>query len=321
VRESTPRLTWPKQGDKVPELSIMFPSHQTDWLDGWRKWAKDAESVGIKYNIQQLSHARWLNEINGHRHGDIECHPSVLRPERVDPAEWLVSRAYGKDRRNYGEWVNEQYDDLIDKQTVESDPKKRLEYVLQAQQVLAEDLYCMQFGWGPSIIEAFNAERWSDMAKTTGFGIANFNAHHGFLKARPKAGAPNVLKVGMVSLLETTNILAASNNMRSVGRLIYDRLAYFDEKLNTIPWAVESWTRLDNRTWDIRLRPGMKFHDGKPVTAEDLKFTLDFLVKYERGIFWTANQFLESVEIVDAARGVLRTKFKEPYGQFESYFL
>ncbi|GAA5232559.1 hypothetical protein FOZ76_00685 [Verticiella sediminum] len=321
VKETTPRLTWPKEGDKVPELTVMIPSHQTDWLDGWRKWAKDAEAVGIKYNIQQLSHARWLNEINGHRHGDIECHPSVLRPERVDPAEWLVSRAYGRDRRNYGEWVNEQYDELIDRQTIEADPAKRLQYVREAQSVLAEDLYCMQFGWGPAIIEAYNAARWEEFVKTTGFGIANFNAHHGFLKARPKDGNPNVLKVGMVSLLETTNILAASNNMRSIGRLVYDRLAYFDENLNTIPWAVESWNRIDERTWDIKLRPGMKFHDGQPVTAEDLKFTFDFLMKYERGIFWTANQFLESVEIVDAGNGVLRTRFKEPYGQFESYFL
>jgi peptide/nickel transport system substrate-binding protein len=320
IKFTTPRLTWPKEGEKVPELTVVIPSNQPDWLDGWRKWAKDAEQIGLKYNLVQTSSARWLEEINGHRHGDIEVHPSILRPERVDPGEWLVSRAYGLDRRNYGEWVNEQYDALIDKQTAEADPKKRLEHVKEAQKVLADDLYTNLFGWGPTIIEAYNAGNWEGMTKTVGFGMANFNAMHGFLKAKSKNGAKS-LKVGMTALLETTNIIGASNNMRSIGRMIYDRLAYFDENLNVIPWAVESWKSIDNRTWDIKLRPGMEFHDGKPVTIEDLKFTFDFMMKYERGIFWSANQFLESTEIVDAANGVLRTRFKAPYGQFESFFL
>ncbi len=320
VKFTTPRLTWPKDGEKVPEMRVIVPTNQPDWLDGWRKWSKDAEQIGLKYQVDQFSMARWLEEINGHRHGDIEVHPAILRPERVDPSEWLVSRAYGPDRRNYGEWANEQYDDLIDKQTAESDPKVRLEYVKKAQKVLCDDLYIAQFGWGPSIIEAYNAGDWDNFVKTTGFGIANFNGFHGFLKARPKGGRKQ-MRVGMTALLETTNIIAASNNMRSIGRMIYDRLAYFDENLNVIPWAAESWKRLDERTWDIKLRAGMTFHDGKPVTVEDLKFTFDFMLKYERGIFYTANRFLESTEIVDAPNGVLRARFKKPYGQFESYFM
>ena len=33
----------------------------------------------------------------------------------------------------------------------------------------------------------------------------------------------------------------------------------------------------DNRTWTIRLREGIRWHDGVPVTAHDVKFTLDLL--------------------------------------------
>src|ERR1019366_9581672 len=106
-----------------------------------------------------------------------------------------------------------------------------------------------------------------------------------------------------------------------IGRMIYDRLAYMDENLKIIPWACESWTRVDDRTWDLKLRPGMTFHDGTPVTIDDLQFTFDFMLKYERGNFWTANMFLAKTEIQDAANGILRTTFKQPYGQFESYFL
>ena len=320
VKETTPRLTWPQAGEKVPELSVVIPTVEPHWLDAFRKWAADAEQIGIKWNIQQASQARWLEVIQAHRHGDIEMHPAILRPERVDPSEWLVSRAYGLDRRNYGEWANKEYDALIDKQTAESDADVRLKLVKDAQRVLAEDLYINQFGWGPAIIEAYNAEAFENVVKTRGFGIGSFNAYHAFLRMKPK-GERRAVRVGMVALLETTNLMAAGNNMRSIGRMIYDRLAWFDENLNVIPWAIESWKRIDERTWDLKVRPGMKFHDGKPVTVKDLKFTFDFMQKWERGIFWTANMFLESTEITDEGSGILRARFKQPYGQFESYFL
>jgi peptide/nickel transport system substrate-binding protein len=320
VSVTRPRLTWPVAGEKVPELTVLIPTVQKTWLDAFRKWATDGEKLGLKYNIEQVSEARWLDTIQAHKHGDIEMHPAILRPERVDPSEWLVSRAYGLDRRNYGEWTNVQYDALIDAQAKESDPAKRLKMVQDAQRVLAEDLYITQFGWGPAVIEAYNSAAWDGVVETRGFGIGSFNAFHTFLHAKPKTSRKRMV-VGMQALLETTNIIAAGNNMRSIGRMIYDRLAYLDADLKIIPWAIESWNRVDDRTWDLKLRPGMTFHDGKPVTIQDLQFTFDFMLKWERGIFWTANQFLESTAIKDEANGILRTVFKEPYGQFESYFL
>ncbi|MDQ8729134.1 ABC transporter substrate-binding protein [Bradyrhizobium sp. LHD-71] len=320
AKEARARLKWPTPGQPVHDIRVVVPADAPDTVDAFRKWSTDAKEIGIRYQVEQASQARWLELINKHQHGDIEVHPSILRPERIDPAEWLVSRAYGFDRRNYGEWVNEQYDKLIDLQTSESDKDMRLKYVKDAQKILCDDLYTCQFGWGPAIIEAYNAADWDNVVRVRGFGISNFNAIQSFIGMKPK-GAKKSVRVGMTALLETTNIIAAGNNMRSIGRMIYDRLAYFDENLNTIPWALESWKQIDDRTWDIKLRDGMQFHDGKLVTIRDLQFTFDFMRKHERGIFWTANRFLASTEITDEGARIIRVKFKEPYAQFESYFL
>jgi peptide/nickel transport system substrate-binding protein len=320
VAYTSARLKWPAKGERVPDLSVAIPNSNPDWLDAFRKWSNDVAKLGIKFDISQASQARWLELITVHRHGDMETHPSILRPERVDPSEWLTSRAYGADRRNYGEYVCEEYDAVIEAQSREGDSKKRLGLVRKAQAILAEDYYTNLVGWGPELIEAYNSANWDGVVQVRGFGVGSINMPHSYLNMTPK-GDRKSLRCGKVSGLETTNLLAATNNMRSIGRLIYDRLAWLDKDLNVVPWAVESWERVDDRTWDMKLRPGMKWHDGNPVTIKDLKFTFDFLQKWERGILWTANRFLDKTEIKDEAGGVLRATFKQPYGQFESYFL
>ncbi|MFN8891079.1 MAG: twin-arginine translocation signal domain-containing protein, partial [Alphaproteobacteria bacterium] len=259
VRDTVARLTWPAAGTKVPELGVLIPTTQPAWLNAFRKWSRDGGQVGLRYTMQQVSQSRWLEAIVTHMHGDIQFHPAVARPERVDPSEWLISRAYGKDRRNYGEWANEEYDRLIDLQSAESDPTKRLEHVRAAQKVLAEDRYITQLGWGPGVIDPYNAERWEGVVPVTGFGICSFDMFQTYLGLKPRrANQRRRVVVGTLSLVETLNIIQAANRFRSIGRMIYDRLAYLDKDLNVIPWAAERWVRLDELTYDVTLRAGMK---------------------------------------------------------------
>lgn len=321
VKETIARLTWPKEGDKVPELSVLLPNESPDRIAAFRKYAKDAEQVGLAYQLHQVSQARWLEAIVTHRHGDVQVHPAVARAERIDPSEWLISRAYGKDRRNYGEWANIEYDRLIDEQSALAEFGPRLKVVQAAQKVIADDLYITTLGWGPGIMEPYNAERWDGVQKVTGFGICSFDMFHTFLSLKPKSAGRRRVVVGCTSLVETLNIIQAANRFRAVGRMIYDRFAYLDKDLKVIPWAMESWTRLNDKEFIIKLRDGMKFHDGKPVTVHDVKFSLDFLVRYDRGFFWTANQYLASAEIASESERTLKLVFKQAYGQFESYFL
>ena len=39
------------------------------------------------------------------------------------------------------------------------------------------------------------------------------------------------------------------------------------------PWAAESYNWIDETTIDVTLRQGMKWHDGNPVTTEDVIFS------------------------------------------------
>jgi len=58
---------------------------------------------------------------------------------------------------------------------------------------------------------------------------------------------------------------------RNHGYMIYDTLFGTDEKNQIKPQMVETWTESpDHRLWTFKLRKGLEFHDGKPVTGEDV---------------------------------------------------
>ncbi len=62
---------------------------------------------------------------------------------------------------------------------------------------------------------------------------------------------------------------------RNHGYMIYDTLFATDEKAQIKPQMVESWTESpDKRLWTFKLRKGLEFHDGKPVTSEDVVASL-----------------------------------------------
>ncbi len=55
---------------------------------------------------------------------------------------------------------------------------------------------------------------------------------------------------------------------------IYESLVGRDEQFRLEPRLALSWTMVDPHTWRFKLRPGVKFHDGTPMTADDVVFSV-----------------------------------------------
>ena len=86
------------------------------------------------------------------------------------------------------------------------------------------------------------------------------------------ANAQTTLNIGVaesVTSMDPHYLNSPSN--KNVLCNIYDALTDADSTYNMGPSLAESWRLIDEKTWEFKLRPGIKFHDGQPLTAEDVR--------------------------------------------------
>ena len=60
----------------------------------------------------------------------------------------------------------------------------------------------------------------------------------------------------------------------SMNGQVYETLVQRDRKLAIVPGLATGWEQPNPLTWRFRLRPGVKFHDGAPLTADDVVFSV-----------------------------------------------
>ncbi len=108
--------------------------------------------------------------------------------------------------------------------------------------------------------------------------------------------------------------------------LIYETLFTYDPLADKFtPWLAESGTWTDDTTWVVKLRPGITFTDGKPLTADDVKFTIELADpngKYKAGLaFQTLWNNLISITANDPQTVTFKFKPNPPYQQIGFYLM
>jgi peptide/nickel transport system substrate-binding protein len=79
---------------------------------------------------------------------------------------------------------------------------------------------------------------------------------------------------------------------------VYDYLVYVDETNAVVPHLATEWESADGIVWVFTLRDGVVFHDGSPVTAEDIVYSFDRL--RDPGVGTPTVSLYENVESVEA---------------------
>jgi peptide/nickel transport system substrate-binding protein len=96
------------------------------------------------------------------------------------------------------------------------------------------------------------------------------------------AGAPSKVVIGLnsdVRNFDPINTLDTTTDR--VITHIYEYLFVRDLQMKVVPLLAESGRPLDDLTWEIKLRKGVKFSDGEPFNAETVKANVEYIVKKE----------------------------------------
>jgi peptide/nickel transport system substrate-binding protein len=125
--------------------------------------------------------------------------------------------------------------------------------------------------------------------------------------------AQTTLRIG---LAEDPDILDPTMARTYVGRIVFaafcDKLFDIDEKLNIVPQlALSHETSADGKEVTIKLRPGVKFHDGEPLDAEAAKFSIERHMTLPTSFRKSELASVDHVEVVDplTIKLVLKTPF------------
>jgi peptide/nickel transport system substrate-binding protein len=263
-------------GDAIRPLVLICKPQATDpaqyqaaqlCLQEWRK-------LGLKVSVQvlpatQQSTLVWMNR----QKWDMTTWEMVGRPERSDPDELVYSLFTSSLADNGYDFVgykNPAYDKLAAAQRAEVDRDKRAVLVKEAQMLIKQDQPYVYLVY-PRRSMAFNAEVWdpATIVEEAGIGIRNFWT---FLGAKPLGEQKDMI-------LNTPQPLSSLHpvHMDAIGSwvsdLIFDHLMRVDIHGNPVPWAAESVRWVDPVTVEAVIRDGMKFHDGTPVTLEDVQYS------------------------------------------------
>jgi peptide/nickel transport system substrate-binding protein len=127
------------------------------------------------------------------------------------------------------------------------------------------------------------------------------------------AAAQTNLRIG---LAEDPDVLDPTLARTYVGRIVFaslcDKLFDIDDKLNIVPQlALGQETSSDGRTVTIKLRPGVKFHDGEPLDAAAAKYSLDRHLTLKGSFRKPDLGSVDKVEVVDPM--TIKLILKEPF--------
>ena len=134
-------------------------------------------------------------------------------------------------------------------------------------------------------------------------------------ETRQTGGADDANRLVMAVKSSPTNLDVRIGNDNVSGRfydLVYSGLIKVTPEMDYAPDVATKWETPDEKTIVFHLNPNAKFQDGRPVTAEDVKWTYDSLMQMPESSKKSGYAAVDHIETPDAKTVIF--KLKEPNG-------
>ena len=306
--------------ERVPSVEIFTTTESYDPIryegafiiaDAWRE-------LGMDVSVRPLEFSTLLDRFYSEQDFDATILGWSGRVDRLDPQFFLGtldSRQAELGANNPGGYSNPDYDALYDAQGAEFDVDARQALVHEMQELYVPDA---------PVVVLFNRDEVVAYNNTT---FENMNAMAGEalysewvpMEARPLTERAT-LRIGGPQEPDNVNPLASTSVWGwKWMRLYYDRLVRLSPDVEPVPWAAAEVDPVDDVTIDVTLREGMTFHDGEPLTAEDVVFTFDYYMNSDYSYF---DSYLAAIDSVEQTGDLgVRFNLREPSAPFATITL
>ncbi len=130
--------------------------------------------------------------------------------------------------------------------------------------------------------------------------------------------AKDTLRIGVhqpISVIDAIFDPQPQTNL--MDRVVFDTLvAYDSDNRKPVPSLAESWKQIDPLTVEFSLRKDVKFHDGQPFDADDVVYTVNFIMDPNVRFRFKETRFGRLVGIEKIDQYTVRIKTKEPHAPF-----
>jgi peptide/nickel transport system substrate-binding protein len=284
-----------KPGAKVDEMIITTATASMDPVrpEAARIIAAAFQSLGWDVKFNPIDYNQNVQKVVMEHDYDMFLFMLTGASMRIDPNIFIYKKHFSGEYKKGG-WNWEgldvaELDHLVEAQQKEMDVNKRKEIVYKAQELIKHNQAMSVLAY-MKMTNAYRSDRIKNVVPMMGEGVGSFWTDI----TMEVVQGDGYVRTGINAPLKNLNPVAAKDHLEFTElRMIYDRLFRIAPSGKGEPWAAESYKIVDPTTIEITLRQGMKFHDGVEVTAEDVKFTLDYHNQ------WKAPFFVESLKNIE----------------------
>ncbi len=304
-------------GDKIREITLVTRPQATQPQEfqfvqliaqEWRKLGLDVKVDVMPW--EQMIDLIWYTRDKW----DTTGWQMVGRPERSDPDELIYNLFHSSTAPkgyNFIGYSNPEFDATVEAQRSETDPEKRKELLYKAQRILANDQPNLMLVH-PKSTFAFDKTVWdpATVVDQGGIGIKNTWS---FINMTPLGDQKDII-LNSADNVQGINPLWISGGTDSwITELVWDRLLRIGPDGLPQPWAAESYEWLDDKTIQLTLRDDMMWHDGQPVTVDDVKFSFEAAQGDEAPMY---KPFVGNIESITTDGNTITFKLVNPSAAF-----
>lgn len=302
--------------EKPFEFELWFPPEHygTTTADVMQVIKEQVEETGLMKVT--LNSQNWAEYVDSFVAGKLPMFMLGWFPDFADPETWLSPFASCVQSPDNGvNYCNEQMDELLTKAASSSDPAVREATYAEIGSLYAEEVPTIPLFWEPEFVTTRTGVDGVKIGAPFEFNynIVNFTAD-----ATPAAGSTDTLIIGTTDEVNSldANDAYATHDWEILKNTGVSLLTYTPGTADLVPGAAAEMPAVsdDGKTYTFKLREGIKFADGTPLTAADYVYSWDRLNALEGQVSGLIQLYVDSVEAVDDLTVVYH--LKNAYGFF-----